>query len=326
MANAPAFTLSLDGKDLTPTVEPRLMSLTLTEKRGDEADQLDLVLSDHDGQLALPKRGVEITLALGWRGKPLVGKGTFKVDEIEWSSSPAQVTIRARSADFTADLRIRRERSWRETLLAQVLGDVANGAGLTLKLDAELGERPVAVMAQSRESDVAFLRRLGKHYDATATIKNGSLIFAPIGSGKTSTGKTLPTVEILAADGDQAAWKVAERGTYAGVTAAWHSTSSATKHKVTAGVAKGARRLRKTFASEADAKQAAEAEWTRVQRGAGTLTYVLALGRPDLGPEIKVKTSGLKAEIDATSWLVEEATHTLADGGFTTSLQLETAS
>lgn len=325
MANVPAFALSLDGKDLTPTVEPRLMSLTLTEKRGDEADQLDLALSDHDGQLALPKRGVVITLALGWRGKPLVGKGTFKVDEVEWSTSPAQVTIRARSADFTADLRIRRDRSWRDTSLAEVLGDIANGAGLTLKLDPDLGDRPVAVFAQSRESDVAFLRRLGKHYDATATIKNGALIFSPIGAGTTTSGKALPTVEIAAADGDQVGWKVAERGAYAGVTAVWHSTSSATKHKVTAGAAEGARRLRKTFASEADAKQAAEAEWSRVQRGAGQLTYTLALGRPEIGPEVKVKTSGLKAEIDATSWLVEEVTHTLVDGGLTTRLQLETA-
>jgi phage protein D len=120
-------------------------------------------------------------------------------------------------------------------------------------------------------------------------------------------------------------WWLAERGTYAGVTAVWHSTSSATKHKVTAGAAAGARRLRKTFASEADAKQAVEAEWNRAKRGAGELSLSLALGRPDIGPETRVTTSGLKEEIDATAWLVSQATHTLDDGGgLVTALQMET--
>ncbi|SUI38517.1 late control protein D [Salmonella enterica subsp. enterica serovar Typhi] len=44
-------------------LDNRLMSLTLTDNRGFEADQLDLELDDADGKIVLPRRG----LSLRWR-------------------------------------------------------------------------------------------------------------------------------------------------------------------------------------------------------------------------------------------------------------------
>ena len=62
----PSYQLTVDGRDITATVDPRLVSLSLTECRGGEADQLDLVLSDADGMLALPPKDALITVKLGW--------------------------------------------------------------------------------------------------------------------------------------------------------------------------------------------------------------------------------------------------------------------
>ena len=53
---APAFRMVVDGRDITPTVDARLISRTLTEARSGEADQLDSELSDHDGALAIPSK------------------------------------------------------------------------------------------------------------------------------------------------------------------------------------------------------------------------------------------------------------------------------
>lgn len=324
-ARAPAYSLIVDGRDLTPTVEARLSSLTLTEKRGDEADQLDLVLTDHDGRLALPRRGAIIALALGWRGKTLTGKGRFKVDELEWTTSPGELHIRGRSTDFTGDLRTRRERSWRGVTLRQVLRDLAAANGLGLKVSDELAAASIEVLAQSRESDLALLQKLGKTYDAVAAVKAGTLIFTAKAAGKTATGKPLGVLDIAMADGDQVSWKVAERGTYTGVTASWHDTAAGKRQRVQAGAKKGARSLRKTFASKADAERAAASEWKRIQRGEATMSYTLALGRPDVFPERKVKFSGVKPQIDQTSWVITQATHSLSNSGFTTAFELETA-
>ena len=49
---APDFMLSVNSKDVTANIRDRLISLTLTDNRGFEADQLDLELDDADGLLA----------------------------------------------------------------------------------------------------------------------------------------------------------------------------------------------------------------------------------------------------------------------------------
>lgn len=95
---APTYRLKIGDRDITPAVDARLISLTLTECRGEEADQLDISLTDHDGALEIPGKGRELQLAIGWGGTDLVDKGTFIVDEAEHSGTPDQVTIRARSA------------------------------------------------------------------------------------------------------------------------------------------------------------------------------------------------------------------------------------
>ncbi len=100
----PAFSISIEGKDITTVLDKRLMGLTLTDNRGFEADQLDLELDDADGKIVLPRRGAVITLALGWKGQPLFPKGAFTVDEIEHTGAPDRLTIRARSADFRETL------------------------------------------------------------------------------------------------------------------------------------------------------------------------------------------------------------------------------
>ena len=97
-ADAPAYAITVDGRDITRTVEARLIDLQLDEGRGDEADQLSLTLDDSDGLLALPPRGARITLQLGWMGEPLVDKGEFEVDEVEHAGAPDQVRITARAA------------------------------------------------------------------------------------------------------------------------------------------------------------------------------------------------------------------------------------
>ena len=58
----PDFRLTVNAKDVTANLRDRLLSLTLTDNRGFEADQLDIELDDADGQLALPVRGAVVKL------------------------------------------------------------------------------------------------------------------------------------------------------------------------------------------------------------------------------------------------------------------------
>ena len=72
--NVPTFELVVAGRNITRTVNSRLIRLTLAESRGDEADQLDIEIDDSDGKMNLPAKGAKIALRLGWQGWSIVDK------------------------------------------------------------------------------------------------------------------------------------------------------------------------------------------------------------------------------------------------------------
>ncbi|SOD25241.1 hypothetical protein SAMN05518800_1810 [Variovorax sp. YR752] len=324
---APTYRLKIGERDITPAVDARLISMTLSECRGNEADQLDLVLDDHDGALEIPRKGVELQLAIGWSGTDLVDKGTFIVDEAEHAGAPDQICIRARSAEMHQSLRTRVERSFHGVTLGEIVRQTAARHQLVARIDPALGARLVEHIDQTNESDLNFLTRLAKLHDAVATIKRGRLLFLPIVGTATSSGETLPIIEITRADGDSHRYHSSDRDAYSGVRAYWHDPKRAKRRGVLVGISGNAKRLKDTFANEADARAAAQAEWRRIQRGLATFELTLALGQPLLSPQSPVKVSGWnKPEIDDTDWLSVKVRHSMTpDGGFTTHAEMEVA-
>ena len=318
----PDFSVTLDGQDLTSTIKPRLVSLTLTETRGDEADQLDIVLDDSDGQLAIPGKGVMIQLLMGWRDTGLVDKGTFKVDEVSHGGTPDLLTLRGRSAPMMDALRTRNERSWHQMTIRDIVGTIAAEHRLTPRVGS-FGDTMIDHIDQTNESDISFLNRLGKRFDAVATVKKNALLFLPISADTNSKGQPLPTVTLRRGDGDAHQYTVTGRETYSGVRAYWHNKDAAQRESVLVGKSDNAKQLRESHASQADALDAANAEWLRIQRGAATLEYTLAMARPDITPQMRVRIPDMKQPIGSTQWLVAKCTHSMSSS-FTTRLEMET--
>ncbi|WP_017477239.1 phage late control D family protein [Pseudomonas sp. PAMC 26793] len=320
----PAFRLTVDGLDIAQLISPRLMSLELTDNRGVEADQLSITLSDHDGLLSIPPKGAVLRLWLGWSDTGLVDKGTYTVDETEHSGAPDVLSIRARSADLRKGLKTKRERSWSNTTLGDVLGDIAIGNGLTATIAGALDGLPILQLDQANESDANLISRLGEEFDAVASVKAGCLLCLPAGGGKTASGLDLPHITLTRADGDQHRYLQADRDSYDGVRAYYYDVNSAKKQEAIAGGGDNLKDLRHTYSDQQSALRAARAEFRRLQRGSATLSYNLAMGRPDLIPELTYTLQGVKAEIDEIIWYGGNVQHSLsADGGYTVSLELE---
>lgn len=320
------YRITLDGRDLTRALDPRLVSLSLVESRGGEADTLELVLDDSDGRLDLPACGAELTLQLGWIEPGLVDKGRFTIDEVSFRGAPDTITVRARAGSMTDAMSERREKSWHRTTLGAIVQALAARYHLKPVIPADLAKVAIAHIDQTHESDMSFITRIAKRYDAVASVKSGNLLFMPIGRGRTASGKPLPALAITRASGDRHQYSLAKRDEFGGVRAYYHSTGSAKRKSVEVGGGKDAKNtkvLPETYPDEAAARAAAQAEYQRTVRSQATLDYALALGRPDLYPEMPVNLSGFKPEIDETVWLAKKVTHKIDAGGFTTTLELE---
>lgn len=318
------------GEDLTAKLAPLLVSLRLSEKDGEEADQLEIVLDDSRGNVAIPPEGATLRVWLGWeRGTEvttgLVYKGSFKVDEAGWSGPPDRITLTARSADLAESFRTRRNRTWSDGTLGDIVGVIAQEHGLEPRCHDSLAARAIKVAEQANRSDMQFLRDLARRHDASAVVKAGCLIFAPKGASTTASGSAIPEAVLLRSRCSSIDWKRAAREkAQDGAEAQWHDPAEARRKTVSTG-GSNRKRLKRTYASEEDAKAAAEAEHNRLKRAAASLSASLAWGNPLLSPGTKITASGFKSMIDATPWLITSADHTMDSGGLKTRIEMEVA-
>lgn len=356
----PDFLLTIGSKNITANIRPRLISLSLTDNRGFEADQLDIELDDADGQMQLPARGAVINLALGWVGSALIGKGSFTVDEVEHHGAPDTLTIRARSVDFRGTLNSRRENSYHDTTLGEIVSQIAERNQLKAMIADGLSKIKISHIDQTQENDAKFLTRLATLNGAVAAIKAGKLLFMRPGNGLTVSGKPIPQMTITRQDGDRHSFSIADRGAYTGVTASWLHTKDPKPKKVNLQRKKKEQHLRALqhpkakkaksttvkipearegdylagsednvfaittiYSTKAAAMRAAQAKWEKLQRGVAEFSITLAMGRADLYPGTPVAVSGFKSVIDAQPWIISKVMHNLGENGYTTSLEFE---
>lgn len=220
------------GKDISTLITHRLIQLTLTDSRGFEADQLDLVLDDTDGLLELPSRGAVLSIGLGWQDTALTHKGEYTVDELTHDGPPDKVTILARSADLRGSLMNRHERSFHRTTIGKIVKQIADENKLKAVVGKEFENYEIKHIDQTNESSINLLQRLAEQFDAIATVKNGSLLFIKAGNATTASGKPLPLFMITRSSGDAHSFSIAEGDNYKAVKAYWHNTSTGKRGEV----------------------------------------------------------------------------------------------
>mgnify|MGYP001789452536 FL=1 len=228
----PVAKLSINGKPFNTAALSRIISISLTDKSGFEADELTVSLSDHDGKLALPPKSAEITISLGYIETGIVDKGSYKITEVSWSGAPDTLHITAQSADTSDRFSEAKEKSWHKTSLKEIIESIAAANGYTPIIGKAYQDEKIDHIDQSNESDAAFLSRLAERYDAIATVKHGRLLFVSSGEATTAGGQPLPTIRITRNSGDQYAFRYSNTESYNAVRAYYIDKQTGKKHEV----------------------------------------------------------------------------------------------
>ena len=228
----PVAKLSINGKPFNTDALSRIISISLTDKSGFEADELTVSLSDHDGKLALPPKSAEITIALGYIETGIVDKGSYKITEVSWSGAPDTLHITAQSADTSDRFSEAKEKSWHKTSLKEIIESIAAANGYIPIIGKAYQDEKIDHIDQSNESDAAFLSRLAERYDAIATVKHGRLLFVSSGEATTAGGQPLPTIRITRNSGDQYAFRYSNTESYNAVRAYYIDKQTGKKHEV----------------------------------------------------------------------------------------------
>lgn len=320
------YQLKVDGTDISSYINNRLIRMTIENKRGLESDSLSLELSDHDGLLDLPSKNAVIDVWIGWEATGLVYKGRYIVNEIEHSGAPDVISIRATSADLKKSLKQKKERSFDNITLNDIVQTIAFENELRASVHEQLATRKIVHLDQN-ESNANLLTRLADEHDAIATIKNGTLLFMPKGQSQTISGQELPTFLIQRSYGDSHRYSCTDGGEeVTAVRAFYYDDKMAKKLEVVIGDEsnQNIKELRHIHRDKDTATFAARAKLNNLKRTSETLSYSMALGNPELIPEMTFLFAGLKPQIDDTYWLGTTIIDNLdSSGGYTTDIQLE---
>lgn len=320
----PAYQVTVDGRDITSTLSPRLVSLTVDDAPGVQSDSVQLVIADHlPGQrIEIPPTGAEITVALGY-GFSVKPMGVYIADSVEVSGPPDQMTIRGTAAPHgrtpsgQQPLNDQKSRSWdAETTIGDLVRKVASEHGLRAVVSGSLASIPLPHIDQVDESDINLLTRIARDFDAIAKPGGGAMIFAKRGEIQ------MPRVSLTPQDVTSWRMSVKLKPPAEKVVATYRDQPQALDIEAVAGAGDVVRRLRQRFPTLASAKAAADAEFNRSKRAGNQLSLTLP-GNPDLVAEGRVSLSGFRDGVNGV-WLVSKVQHQIdKSGGYRCSVTAE---
>lgn len=315
----PDYKILANSRNITGTIVERFVSMVITDETGTDSDQFDLVLADHEpgNPIAMPPAGAELEIYLGYDGA-VQKMGRFVVGEIEVSGWPGALVVRGTAAPYTetpagkTDLQSQKSRSWPNgTKLQDMVAKIAKEHGLTAAVSSSLQSLTLGHLDQTEESDISFLIRIAKRYDAIAKPADGKLIVAKRGEMKTVGGEDLPQITIDAREVSRWRMQRTERESSGTVIAYWHGKRTAKKNEVTVGSGEPVRRLRHWYPTEEEAKHAAQAELDRRERGGHKLS-LSTVGNPAICAESPLLLTGFRPGVSGDDWLITRAVHSLS--------------
>lgn len=322
----PAFKIQVNGSDITGKIADRLISLTVTDEAGVKSDRVEITLDDRDQALAIPPHKATLTVAIGYADGQLVNKGTYTVEETEVEGGDYRtLVIRANAAGASKGAGAAKSKSYHETTLGKVAGEVAARNQWELKISEGLSSIAIPHTDQT-ENDLQFMMRLATENGAVAKVAQGKLVIAPHGEAKTTSGKSMPTVTLRATDATKWSMTNASRGDYVGVKAKYHDPEKAETGEEVDGEDDDdkAHTLPHTYPNKDAAKRAAQAKRKSLQKAKSSFSIGNAPGDPKMEAECKLNAVGFREGVDG-EWTVNRVTHTITDSGYTMSIECEKA-
>lgn len=320
----PAARLTIAGRDVSTAIfgdAGVLVSLTINDEAGVKSDTLEIELDDREGFKAPPK-GAEIRVWLGYEPAP-VYMGRFTVDTWTKHGPARTLSISAKAAEMTTEIKAAKSRSWDRQTVGGIVQSIAGEHRLTAVVDPALASIAVEHIDQQNESDLHFLSRLARRVGATFKLADGKALFAKKGSTSLPSGGAKPVIVLTPEM--VGGWEAtsADRGNYKAVAATYMDHDKGKRVTVRAGSGKPEHRDRRVYATEAEARAAAEAQLGDLTRGKVQFEARDCPGLPSAFAEALISAEGFDPDVDG-EYLIKSVSHTLDGGGYRTSISMET--
>lgn len=112
---------------------------------------------------------------IGYVGEKLLNCGIFEIDEIEFSTPPDVLIVKAIATGITKSLRQNNSVAYENKNLKQIANEIAKKHNLTLV--GEIDDIRVERITQNKQRDLTFLKNLAEQYGYIFKITDNQLVF-----------------------------------------------------------------------------------------------------------------------------------------------------
>ena len=329
----PSFEISSKNKLLNHFLQTRLLSLSIEDNLETYIDQLTLSFDNRsfgaNQFIPHPNTGKDLLLKLGYL--PLLkNMGNFYIDTWSVSAPPATLQITAKSIDLTKGFFNQQTEVWQRNAteekktVADVIEAIAKNHSLTTQISPIYSNETIQEY-QYVESDIHFLSRLAKQYNAFYKIKANKLTFMEYDELKKNNN---PLIQISLTPSSTMHWQVQhqEGENYTRVEAYWYNYDTASYQLESYPLANQQTMispekiftLREIFSIKEEANYACKAKFRLLARNKQIIS-LQCLGNPELSTGKNLQLKQFQSEING-NWILDSIHHNLDNRGFTSNI------
>jgi uncharacterized protein len=326
----PSFEMSSKNKLLNRFLQTRLLNLRIDDNLTTYIDQLTLSFDNRSFNsnqfIPTPNSGKDLHLKLGYL-PAMKDMGNFYIDSWTVSAPPATLQVTAKSIDLTKGFFNQQTEVWQTSAseekktMTRVIEAIAKKYGLTTQISAIYNDEMIQEY-QYVESDIHFLSRLAKQYNAFYKIKANKLIFMEYDELKANKKWQ---IQVSLSPQNTQHWQVQhqEGENYTRVEAYWYDYDTASyqqesypqaNNQTTALAGEKKFTIREIFSIKEEANYACKAKFRLLARNKQIIT-LQCLGNPELATGKILTLKQFQSEING-NWILDSIQHQFDSRGF----------
>jgi phage protein D len=314
--------VKINGRDLSSRMAPLLLDIEVTDQEGTASDSCSLSFDDSSGQLKLPPKG---SLVEAFLDGVMVFRGPSDAPRTTGTRGGGMILrVSAKGFDTRGPAKSQQLFHKDEATLEDFLGEAAENAGFSLKVDPQLGSIFRDYWLSDGESFLALGQRLAREMNATFKLRGQEAVFVPRGSSPLAGVQA-----IVGKGGNVISWDIqpfAGRGVYKNAKVRWFDRAKARfeeKDVEIEGLDGEASREVRTLAVDGDhADTIAKGRKSEAEQDAGSGTIQMDLVA-HARAEAPLTLSGARPGVDGTYRIVSVKHSASRSGAATTQCQVK---